>query len=153
MEYFKVILASKNHINDMVKISEESLSIPWSFQSFEEEFRNKFSRYVVALHDDKVIGFGGVWIIVGEGNITNIAVSPEYRGNGIGSAIVKDLIRLCNKENGTAMTLEVRSSNINAQNLYKKFGFKVEGIRKGYYANNKEDALIMWNRSLENYQE
>lgn len=148
MKDFKVILASKNHINDMVRISEESLSIPWSFQSFEEEFRNKFSRYVVALYDDKVIGFGGVWIIVGEGNITNIAVSPKYRGSGIGSAIVRELISLCLKENGTAITLEVRSSNITAQNLYRKFGFEVEGIRKGYYSNNKEDALLMWNRSL-----
>lgn len=147
----KVILASKNHINDMVKISEESLAIPWSFQFFEEEFKNKFSRYVVALCDDKVVGFGGCWIIVGEGNITNIAVSPEYRGKGIGSAIVKELLRICHKENGTAITLEVRRSNIIAQNLYKKFGFEVEGIRKGYYANNKEDALLMWNRSLESF--
>lgn len=151
MNDVKVILASKSYIYDMVRISEESLSVPWSTQSFEEEFENKFSRYVVALCDDKVVGFGGMWIIVGEGNITNIAVSPEYRGKGIGSAIVKELLKLCHMEDGTAITLEVRRSNIIAQNLYKKFGFEVEGIRKGYYTNNKEDALLMWNRSLEDF--
>lgn len=80
----------------------------------------------------------------GGGRITNIAVHPEFRGMGIGNKILEELIKLCEKRNIPSMTLEVRISNTIAQNLYKKFGFKEAGVRKKYYGDNDEDALIMW---------
>ena len=96
--------------------------------------------------DNKVIGFAGLWTIVDEGHITNIAVHPDYRGKGIGSKLVKSLIDNSKDWYINDLTLEVRYSNKIAQNLYKKYGFIEEGIRKNYYADNKEDAVIMWRR-------
>ena len=80
-----------------------------------------------------------------EGHITNVAVHSDYRGKKIGDELVKELVNLCKNNNIVSMTLEVRVSNIVAQNLYKKYGFKLAGIRKEYYSDNKEDAMIMWN--------
>ena len=80
-----------------------------------------------------------------EGHITNVAVHSDYRGKKIGDELVKSLVNLCKENNIVSMTLEVRVSNVVAQNLYKKYGFKLSGIRKEYYSDNKEDAMIMWN--------
>ncbi len=148
MSNLLLVPANKSHTKDLAYITEKSLAIPWSKTSFEEELENKFARYVVAIYDGKVVGFGGLWAIFDEGHITNIAILPEYRGIGIGNVILSELIALCKKEDIIALTLEVRRSNIVAQKLYEKFGFKVEGIRKEYYLNNKEDAFLMWNRCL-----
>lgn len=135
-------------IDGMLTISLLSFPITWSKDSFEKELDNKFARYVVATKGDIVVGYGGMWIIVDEAHITNIAVHPEFRGNGIGSVIVEALIEICTLEDVTAMTLEVRKSNHIAQALYGNYGFEAEGLRKGYYEDNKEDAIIMWKRDL-----
>jgi ribosomal-protein-alanine N-acetyltransferase len=87
-----------------------------------------------------------MWLIIDEGHITNIAVHPEYRGIGIASSILKEMLSICESNNAIGLTLEVRLSNTIAQNLYKKFGFKEEGIRIKYYENNGEDAVLMWKR-------
>lgn len=87
-----------------------------------------------------------MWIIAGEGDITNIAVTPKYRKHGIASNLLIKLFEVCKTFNCGDITLEVRASNIPAQNLYKKFNFKEEGMRKGYYSDNGEDAIIMWKR-------
>ena len=87
----------------------------------------------------------GAWKIIDEAHITNIAVLKEYRGKKIGEALLKEMINTCKDNKINSMTLEVRVSNLVAQNLYKKFGFKFSGIRKEYYSDNKEDAIIMWN--------
>ena len=94
---------------------------------------------------NKVVGYVGIWFVMDEGHITNVAVHSDYRGKKIGDKLVQDLVELCKENNIVSMTLEVRVSNIVAQNLYKKYGFKLAGIRKEYYSNNKEDAMIMWN--------
>jgi ribosomal-protein-alanine N-acetyltransferase len=135
-------------IDGMLTISLLSFPITWSKDSFEKELDNKFARYVVAAKGDIVVGYGGMWIIVDEAHITNIAVHPEFRGNGIGSVILEALIEICTLEDVTAMTLEVRKSNHIAQALYGNYGFAAEGLRKGYYEDNKEDAIIMWKRDL-----
>ena len=80
-----------------------------------------------------------------EGHIKNVAVHSDYRGRKIVDKLVQSLVELCRENNIVSMTLEVRVSNIVAQNLYKKYGFKLAGIRKEYYSDNKEDAMIMWN--------
>lgn len=131
-------------IGEVYEIEHMCFTTPWSLESFAEEINNNLAKYFVAKVDGKVVGYGGVWIVVDEGHITNIAVHPDYRGQGIGEAIVKSLIALAKEHNITSITLEVRPTNTAALNLYKKFGFKVEGLRKGYYTDTKEDALIMW---------
>lgn len=138
----------ESYIDEIVAISKLSFRSIWDKNSFIEELNNGFARYVVALKDDIVIGYGGMWVIIDEGHITNIAVHPEFRGNGIGSLIVESLINICTIEHVPSLTLEVRKSNFIAQNLYKKYGFTEEGLRPKYYGDNQEDAIIMWKRDI-----
>ena len=142
----KIISMVESCLNDVLEISRLSFAIPWTKNSFENELQNGFAIYVVAKIGERVIGYGGMWIIIDEGHITNIAVHPDYRGQGIGNIILNSMINICNEKCVKAMTLEVRASNIAAQNLYKKYGFVEEGIRHKYYEDNKEDAVIMWKR-------
>lgn len=131
-------------IANVVEVENNSFDIPWSKESFENELKNKLAMYLVAKVEDKAVGYVGVWKIFDEGHITNVAVHPDYRGQGIGKSLISELLYLCEKEGINSLTLEVRKSNIVAQSLYKSFGFVEEGIRKGYYSDNNEDAIIMW---------
>jgi [ribosomal protein S18]-alanine N-acetyltransferase len=145
----KIVTMGENHIDSVIAISTLSFPTTWSRTSFKEElFGNQFARYVVAEIEDHVVGFGGVWLIIDEGHITNIAVHPEFRGVGVGETILKALIDLCRLEFIPSMTLEVRKSNTAARKLYEKFGFMDEGVRKRYYQDNDEDAIIMWKRGI-----
>ncbi|MDS0526608.1 ribosomal protein S18-alanine N-acetyltransferase [Clostridium sp. SHJSY1] len=139
-------LMGKKDLNEVLEISSLSLKESWSLDSFSKELTNPLAKYLVAKSNDKIVGFAGVWTIVDEGHITNIAVHPEFREKGIGSALIKSLIDYSKNWGCTSLTLEVRASNTPAKNLYKKFGFVEEGIRKKYYQDNKEDAIIMWKR-------
>ncbi|MBP3916631.1 MULTISPECIES: ribosomal protein S18-alanine N-acetyltransferase [unclassified Clostridium] len=141
-------LMDENHANGVYELSKECFAIPWTLESINNELNNPLAKYVIAqdLSTGKVVGFVGVWIIAGEGDITNIAVSSKYRKQGIASNLLIKLFDVCKTFNCEDITLEVRASNIPAQNLYKKFNFKEEGIRKGYYSDNGEDAIIMWKR-------
>jgi [ribosomal protein S18]-alanine N-acetyltransferase len=136
------------YIEEILTISLLSFPRTWSKDSFEKELDNKFARYMVAVKNSIPVGYGGMWIIIDEAHITNVAVHPEFREGGIASMLLEALIEICKLEGVTAMTLEVRKSNVVAQNLYQKYGFQQEGIRKGYYEDNKEDAIIMWKRDL-----
>ena len=139
---------SKEDLDKIHVIEELCFPIPWSKDSLEKELSNKFAKYVVAKMNNTIIGYGGMWLILDEAHITNIAVHPEFRGIGSGSKILQGLIDICKYKDIKSMTLEVRVSNIIAQKLYKKFNLQEEGIRKGYYNDNKEDAIIMWKRDL-----
>lgn len=118
----------------------------WSLDSFKYEMsENKFARYYVSeTEDKKIVGYCGLWHILDEGHITNVAVKPEFRGKGLAQEIVAMLIEKSMKLGIKTFTLEARKSNQPAINLYKKFGFSEAGIRKGYYSDNNEDAIIMW---------
>ncbi len=133
------------HIKDVHKIEEDCFSIPWSEKSFYDELtKNKMAIYIVVKENNEIIGYGGMWHVINEGHITNIAVKNEYRRKGIGSKIIDELINIAKEKEMIGITLEVRTSNNIAQNLYKKKGFIIEGIRKEYYDDNKEDAILMW---------
>lgn len=141
----KICKADLHHVDEIFKISNLSFPISWSKESIKKEIvDNKQAIYLVALKHNEVVGYGGVWVILDEGHITNIAISPEFRGIGIGSLVLDGLIEACKDKAVEHMTLEVRTSNKAAINLYKNFNFMEEGIRKKYYADNGEDALIMW---------
>ena len=132
---------------DAVYIVEENCFVdPWSKESIRKELKNNLAKYLVAQLDNKIVGYVGVWFVVDEGHITNVAVHSDYRGKKIGDKLVKEMVELCKENNIIAMTLEVRASNTVAQNLYRKYGFKMGGIRKEYYSDNEEDAIIMWNQ-------
>ena len=132
-------------IDGVFEVEKNCFEHHWSKDALKKELNNDVARYLVAKLDGKVVGYVGIWFVMDEGHITNVAVHSDYRGRKIGDKLVKALIRLCRENNIVSMTLEVRVSNVVAQNLYKKYGFKLAGIRKEYYSDNKEDAMIMWN--------
>lgn len=123
---------------------------PWSLDSIRYELEeNPRAFYVVALHNSNVVGYAGLWWVVDEGHITNVAVTPGYRNRKIGEGIIRTLIDHTVGEGILHHTLEVRRSNEAAINLYRKFGFQEEGVRKGYYRFGGEDAIIMWRHATE----
>ncbi len=135
----------KEHLDGVMVVENLSFKIPWSRNSFLEELTtNELAIYFVAIYDGKVIGYGGLWRIFDEGHITNIAVHPEFRRCGAASKIMDKILEVCDEKDIKSLTLEVRKSNSAAQKLYVKYGFAIEGMRKGYYADTGEDALIMW---------
>ena len=145
----KIIKMCQEHMDDVMIVETLSFRIPWSREAFIEEItNNKFACYISALIDNKVVGYAGMWKVCDEGHITNIAVHPEYRGSGIGSLLMEKLIDIALKDGINSMTLEVRKSNLVAQALYSKYGFEIGGLRKRYYADNGEDALIMWKQGM-----
>ncbi|HZJ58157.1 MAG TPA: ribosomal protein S18-alanine N-acetyltransferase [Clostridia bacterium] len=139
----------RGDIRDVLNIEKICFSTPWSYEAFRAELEgNHCARYVVAEQESMVKGYGGMWVILDEAHITNVAVHPHYRGIGIGEAIMRGLIDTAANLKLGSMTLEVRVSNTIAQNLYKKLGFAGVGIRKGYYTDDGEDALIMWKERI-----
>ncbi|PIC03856.1 ribosomal-protein-alanine N-acetyltransferase [Anoxybacillus flavithermus] len=132
-------------LDRIVEIEQLSFTLPWSRSSFYQELtNNRYARYIVMEHDGQIIGYCGMWLVMDEAHITNIAVLPEFRGKKLGEALMKQAMALAREEGAQTMTLEVRVSNTVAQSLYRKLGFLNGGIRKRYYSDNQEDALVMW---------
>lgn len=131
------------HVDAVAEIEKKVYKNPWTKHAFINEILdNGFAYYYVALVEGEVVGYGGIWVILDEAHVTNLAVSPAWQGKGIGKALLAHLIREAAGRGAGRMTLEVRVSNRRAQELYKKFGFVSCGIRPKYYQD--EDALIMW---------
>jgi len=131
-------------LDDLAAIEQASFSVPWTRGMLEEEYFNSLARYRVLEYRGTIAGYIGMWRIMDEGHITNLAVRPEFRRRGFARMLLKDLVDYA-RENGIgSLTLEVRVSNLPAISLYESLGFTVEGRRKNYYADNGEDALIMW---------
>lgn len=111
------------------RVEKASFSVPWSRKDFWEHAANERTYYLLALDNEDVVGYAGTWILEDEAQITNVAVSPEYRGRKIGAGLMEHLIKEAKRRGATRMTLEVRPSNTTALALYKKFGFKDCGHR------------------------
>jgi len=132
-------------LDQVMLVEHRSFTAPWSRQAFLRELvDNQFARYVVADYHGKIVGYAGIWLIIDEGHVTNIAVDPDFRGRHLGEVLLRTLMSICLSQSVQRMTLEVRVSNTVAQGLYDKLGFVRSGLRKGYYTDNREDALIMW---------
>lgn len=132
-------------LDDVMEVELNSFATPWSRDAFFNELtKNQFAHYLVVEVDQKVVGYCGVWIIVDEAHITNIALLPDFRGMRLGEALMARIIELAKRIGAMRMTLEVRVSNVRAQSLYRKFGFEKGAVRKQYYSDNLEDALVMW---------
>lgn len=137
--------ADAKDIDAIADLEKICFTVPWRRDSIRQELtENKVAFYVIAELDGQVIGYAGMWLIADEGHITNVAVLPEHRGKNIASAIIAVMIEFTEVQGIKRFTLEVRSSNEAAKALYRKFDFKEEGLRKGYYQDNGEDAVIMW---------
>jgi ribosomal-protein-alanine N-acetyltransferase len=135
----------KEDIDEVYQIECQSFSAPWTKESLYYELeQNLFAKYIVVELENQVIGYCGLWVIMDDAQITNIAVHPDFRGQKIGEALLRFAIQLSREMNAKRLSLEVRISNHIAQSLYKKVGFEPGGIRKRYYTDNQEDALVMW---------
>lgn len=133
-------------LSQITEIEKICFSLPWSKESFEKELENELAYYQCAEENGKIMGYMGMWRILDECHITNVAVLPEYRTKGIASMLINKMVEICKCSEILTMTLEVRESNFPAINLYKKFGFIEVGKRPRYYLKPLEDALIMWKK-------
>jgi ribosomal-protein-alanine N-acetyltransferase len=132
-------------------VEKRSFGTPWSRQAFVDEMNHELSYYLVLEKTKHIVGYAGMWLIVDEAHITNVAVLPEFRGQGLGARLMFEIKRHARERGAVRMTLEVRASNFVAQKLYSKMGFRQGGIRRNYYRETKEDALIMWCELNEEY--
>lgn len=138
-------LMNLDDISTIVEIERESFTSPWSEEAFRTELtQNLFAKYMIVELEGIIIGYGGMWIIIDEAHITNIAIRSQYRGMGHGEQLLKEIMKTAHWLGAKRITLEVRVSNATAQSLYRKMGFYAAGVRPAYYSDNLEDALIMW---------
>ena len=129
----------------ILEIERISFATPWSLESFKAELKdNEYARYLCLELDGLVIGYMGLWFILDEGHITNIAIAPNYRGQHWGEFLMRSVMEKMMNQGMERMTLEVRVSNSQALSLYTRLGFTTAGVRRGYYADTGEDAIIMW---------
>ncbi|WMJ76710.1 MULTISPECIES: ribosomal protein S18-alanine N-acetyltransferase [unclassified Sedimentibacter] len=133
-------------LNQITQIEKMCFSLPWSRASLEKELVNELAYYQCAEEDDKIVGYMGMWRILDECHITNVAILPEYRNRGIAGMLISKMVEICRCSEISSMTLEVRETNIPAINLYEKFGFVSVGKRPRYYSKPIEDAIIMWKK-------
>lgn len=132
-------------VDHVMKVEELSFTTPWPREIFYQEIvENSYAHYFVVELEENIIGYGGMWVVIDDAQITNIAVKPKYRGYKIGEKLFQHILQHAMQMGVKRLSLEVRASNIIAQRLYRKFGLVPGGVRKNYYTDNKEDAIIMW---------
>lgn len=132
-------------IEHICDIEKEAFLTPWTAEAFYNELvNNQLAHYIVMVLDGQIIGYGGLWAIMDEAHITNVAVRQDFRGRKYGERLMLKLKEMALQLGLRRMTLEVRVSNRIAQRLYTKLNFRPAGVRRGYYTDNCEDALIMW---------
>lgn len=145
MEALSFRLMTLEDIPDVMVVEHDAFTLPWTEEAFRNELKmNHFAHYMVMEYEGRTVGYAGMWTIVDEAHITNIALLGAYRGRKWGERLLSELMKTASFMGMERITLEVRVSNEVAKRLYAKKGFKPAGIRKGYYSDNGEDALIMW---------
>jgi len=144
MTNYQIEQMTAQHLRGVHNVESSCFAIPWSLDLFEAELANPAAIYIVAAAGQEIIGFAGMHHVLDEGHVTNIAVLADYRKQGIGDALLCALIDISKQLGIAAITLEVRMGNAAAQRLYGRHGFGFSGIRKNYYFDTKEDAIIMW---------
>jgi ribosomal-protein-alanine N-acetyltransferase len=130
-------------LDQVMLIEQEAFSLPWSRQSYENELKNQYANYLVIDYQGDVGGYGGIWVVFDEAHITNVAVASSFRGRGWGRALMLELEALARRKRAVRILLEVRPSNRAAIAMYHGLGFMVSGLRKQYYSDNNEDAIVM----------
>lgn len=141
-----IVPMRRAHIRKIMPIEQQVYPRPWTPQVFVEELeqaRVGKRHYLVGTIGDELVGYGGLLYIENDAHVTNIAVDPMWRSRGIATELLLDLAWEANRRGCEAMTLEVRHTNVAAQQLYRRFGFAPAGVRKKYYE-NRDDAIVMW---------
>ncbi len=141
-------------VGQVQEIERLSFSTPWPTYAFEQELRgNRLARYIVARvaepEGQRVVGFAGLWMMVDEAHITTFGVHPAWRRQGVGRRLLLRLVDMAGELGASRMTLEVRVSNVAAQELYRGFGFTIAGTRVRYYTDDGEDAFVMTTPDLQ----
>ncbi|MDQ2663168.1 MAG: ribosomal protein S18-alanine N-acetyltransferase [Candidatus Eremiobacteraeota bacterium] len=136
-------------IREVVRIEAQSFSTTWPADAFVRELHeNKLAHYFIGRFEDRAVAYGGLWVILEDSHVTTIAVDPGFRGRKFGEVMLLKLLDEAIERGASWITLEVRETNVVAQNLYRKYGFTVVSTRKGYYSDNDENALVMWAGNL-----
>ena len=138
----------RRHLPQVLAIEAQVYPKPWSSRLFEDELERSGRAYLVARLGATVVGYAGVLMIADDGHIATIAVDPAWQRHGIARCLLVELVRQAMELGAAQLTLEVRVTNRGAQDLYRSFGFAPGGARKAYYADNGEDALVMWAHDL-----
>ena len=138
-----LIQMNEAHVSQIAQLEQLCFSLPWSENSIRYELTNPLALWLVAVDGDVVTGYVGSQSVMGEADMMNLAVLPDYRRQGIGEMLVKRLVEELTAKAVSSLTLEVRASNTGAIELYNKLGFNQVGRRPNYYKNPKEDALIL----------
>ncbi|ASK61238.1 ribosomal-protein-alanine N-acetyltransferase [Virgibacillus phasianinus] len=132
-------------IDSVVDVEKASFATPWSEDIFYQEVtKNQFAHYFVIQVDGIIIGYAGLWVVIDDAQITNIAIMPSYRGHRLGEKLFEFTMKQAIRLGSSRLSLEVRVTNVIAQRMYRKFGLVPGGLRKNYYTDNKEDAIVMW---------
>ena len=140
---------SKRYRAAAQQIERASFTTPWPPQAYRQELEtNRLAHYLVGQLGDRVVAYGGVWLMVDEAHVTTFAVHPAFRRRRIGERLLLAMLDLSVDRHAREATLEVRLSNLAARRLYEKYGFRPVGIRPRYYSDNQEDALIMTTEEL-----
>jgi ribosomal-protein-alanine N-acetyltransferase len=142
----------ESHIPAILAIEGRTNTAPWSERSFRNELDHKRGIFVVAILQGEVVGYGGVWMVIDEAHITTVAVAEEHQRQGIGEKLMVHLLKLAKEQGMLCSTLEVRAGNEPAIKLYEKLGYVISARRKGYYPDNREDAIVMWLYDLATWQ-
>ena len=136
-------------VDAVLAVEQASFATPWSRDSFVAEAGdNDLACYLVLQAGNEIVGYAGVWVVLDEAHVTNVAIMPAFRGQRLGARLMTALMAAARARGARRMTLEVRPSNEAARRLYGALGFVIRGLRPGYYSDNKEDALIMWRDEL-----
>lgn len=144
MPHLEITRMKRRHLKKVLTIEGRVYPRPWSLSLFMSEIGQKNTRsYIVARLDGEVVGYAGMMFTGFEAHVTNIAVDPDHHGHKIGSRLLLTIITEAIARGCEVISLEVRVTNVAAQNMYTKFGFDVVGTRKGYYIETKEDAYVM----------
>ena len=138
-----IVHMNESHVAQVAALEKICFSDPWSENSVASELKNPLSCWLVAEEDGKVAGYVGSQTVMDESDMMNVAVHPDHRRKGVAESLVNELIEALKKRGSRCLTLEVRASNEPAKALYETLGFVQVGLRKNYYRNPKEDALIL----------
>lgn len=138
----------KSDLEQVAEIEKNIFSKPWSYQAFQDSLALSNTIYYVSVFKNEVLGYCGLYRVLNEANITNVAVRSDVRNNGIGYEMLVSLLKCAKAEGIEAVTLEVRKNNHAAIHLYEQLGFQSVGIRKNFYELPTEDAVIMWKENL-----
>jgi len=147
---FDIIPMRRRHLKAVVAIEQQVFPSPWSLGLYLSELALGSSRaYYVARFDGEIVGYAGLMIAVGDGHVTTIGVDPAWQRRGVGRRLLLTLARTARERGAEHLTLEVRATNHGAQAMYHQFGFVPAGIRKNYYAEVNEDAIVMWAHDIQ----